>query len=250
MGNTNDSRPQGMPESESHENDRQLRLLVENTGDMISRHLPDSTITCVSPPCRTLMGYTPDELVNTRATDYVYPDDMEVTLSAIDRAVESRDEHYRVQHRMKRKDGELIWVETIGRLLAGTNCGLREIQCIVRDITDRKRAEEEREELIAKREAQNTELERFTYTVSHDLRSPLITIEGYLGLLREDLGNGVLDTADDDLAHMSRAAQKMNQMLTELLELSRASRMVNASEDVSLEKVVSVLPGSREHSTQ
>ena len=52
-----------------------------------------------------------------------------------------------------------------------------------RDITERKRAEQEREELIARLEAQNAELERFAYTISHDLKSPLITIKGYLGVL-------------------------------------------------------------------
>ena len=59
-----------------------------------------------------------------------------------------------------------------------------------RDITMRKRAERDREELIRRLEAKNAELERFTYTASHDLRSPLVTIKGFTGALLSDLVAG------------------------------------------------------------
>ena len=65
------------------------------------------------------------------------------------------------------------------------------------DVTDRKHAQREREELISRLESQNAELERFTYTVSHDLKSPLITIKGYAGMLGIDLAEG--DTGADIL---------------------------------------------------
>ncbi len=142
MSDANDSHPQGMAEDELSENDRQLRLLVENMGDVISRHLPDSTFTYVSPSCRVLLGYTPEELVRTRAADYVHPDDLRAVIAAINHAVERHDEHYRVRHRMKRKDGRCIWVETVGRLSYGPAGHLREIQCVARDITEGKQAEE------------------------------------------------------------------------------------------------------------
>jgi two-component system, LuxR family, sensor kinase FixL len=144
MSDASVSREQRMAEETLRENDRQLRLLVENMGDVISRHLPDSTITYVSPSCRALIGYTPEELVHTRAADYVHPDDVQATVAAIQEATERHGEHYRAQHRMKCKDGKYIWVETSGRLLYGTGGHLREIQCIVRDVTERKRSEQER----------------------------------------------------------------------------------------------------------
>ncbi|MBN2473242.1 MAG: PAS domain S-box protein [Pirellulales bacterium] len=102
------------------------------------------------------------------------------------------------------------------------------------DITGMKQAERLREELIANLEAQNAELERFTYTVSHDLKSPLITLKGYLGLLEEDLQENDVQAIDDDLSRMSNAADKMARLLDELLELSRIGRLVNPPEDVSL----------------
>ena len=106
------------------------------------------------------------------------------------------------------------------------------------DITARKQAERQREGLIATMEAQNAELERFTYTVSHDLKSPLITIKGYIGTLSEDLSEAGIEFAKDDLARISNAADKMNTLLTDLLELSRIGRLVNPSQDVPLHELV------------
>jgi signal transduction histidine kinase len=108
---------------------------------------------------------------------------------------------------------------------------------IITDITGRKRAEAEREELIAKLEAQNAELERFTYTVSHDLKSPLITINGYVGMLREDLAEGDSEQVASDLGRISNAAGKMDHLLRDVLELSRIGRLVSALEEVSLKEL-------------
>jgi len=104
-------------------------------------------------------------------------------------------------------------------------------------LVQRTRIEKEREDLIAKLEAQNAELERFTYTVSHDLKSPLITIKGFVGVLRQDLAEGDLEPVQDDLARISNAADKMDQLLRDLLELSRVGRLVNPPEDVPLEEL-------------
>jgi PAS domain S-box-containing protein len=108
----------------------------------------------------------------------------------------------------------------------------------VRDISERKQVEAEREQLIADLESQNAELERFTYTVSHDLKSPLITIRGFLGLLEQDALSGQTERMKSDMQRIVAATQKMQRLLNELLELSRIGRMMNAPEDVSFESIV------------
>ena len=73
--------------------------------------------------------------------------------------------------------------------------------------------------LIKELEARNAELERFTYTVSHDLRSPLVTIRGFLGYLREDAASQDLIRFDNDINRIANAVDKMQALLNDLLEL-------------------------------
>lgn len=96
----------------------------------------------------------------------------------------------------------------------------------------------ERENLIKELEAKNTELERFTYTVSHDLKSPLVTIKGYLGYLEADMQAGNLERLKKDSERISNAVDKMNNLLGDLLELSRVGRTVNPPLPIATEQLV------------
>jgi PAS domain S-box-containing protein len=98
---------------------------------------------------------------------------------------------------------------------------------MVRDISQRKYVQTEREKLINELEDKNSELERFTYTVSHDLKSPLITIKGFLGFLEEDAANGNTARLKMDIKRIGDATDKMQLLLNELLELSRIGRLTS-----------------------
>ncbi len=98
----------------------------------------------------------------------------------------------------------------------------------------RKQAEEEREKLIKELEHKNAELERFTYTVSHDLRSPLVTIKGFLSVILEDHRAGKSDRIEAFVTRVLKAADKMNQLFEDLLQLSRLERLDNQAVCLSL----------------
>jgi PAS domain S-box-containing protein len=84
-----------------------------------------------------------------------------------------------------------------------------------------------RKNLISELENKNAELERFTYTVSHDLKSPLFTIRGFLGYLEQDALSGNHMRLKGDIQRITDATDKMQRLLNELLELSRVGRLKN-----------------------
>ncbi len=126
-------------------------------------------------------------------------------------------------------EGELqrrIAVESrdeIGRLVAEFN-----------RMADRLDAEAvQRRRLIEELEQKNTELERFTYTVSHELKTPLVTVNGFLGLLERDIAAGDTSRIRGDIDKINRAVETMSRQLDDLLELSRVGRIVNPSQRFS-----------------
>ena len=95
-----------------------------------------------------------------------------------------------------------------------------------------------RKNLIAELESKNAELERFTYTVSHDLKSPLVTINGFLGYLEIDAKTGNMQRLQNDIKRIQEAVNKMRRLLDELLELSRVGRLVNIPQMISFTDLV------------
>jgi signal transduction histidine kinase len=109
-----------------------------------------------------------------------------------------------------------------------------EVICIVRDVTAQEVIRREQEKLTTELESKNAELERFVYTVSHDLKTPLVTINGYIGLLQQAIDANDVDRINSDLMQITRAANSMAELLDGLLELSRVGHIINPPEAGSL----------------
>ncbi|MCL4530899.1 MAG: ATP-binding protein [Chloroflexi bacterium] len=100
------------------------------------------------------------------------------------------------------------------------------------------RMEAKQAHLIRELETKNEELERFTYTVSHDLKSPLITIRGFLGFLERDVMANNKARITADLQRITDATEKMRRLLDDLLNLSRVGRIVHPPENVPFDEIV------------
>ena len=111
-------------------------------------------------------------------------------------------------------------LETIAAQVAMTIEKSRLLEQLQRELAERRL-------LIEELENKNAELERFTYTVSHDLKSPLVTINGFLGFLEQSAASGDMDRFRRDKKRIEGAVSRMQAMLGELLELSRLGRIIN-----------------------
>jgi len=143
--------------------------------------------------------------------------------------------------RLRRADGHEFVAELNGALIRDSLGVPRGIMVITRDVTDHQRQEDELKN-------KNSELERFTYTVSHDLKSPLITIRGFATALLADVSSGRTDRVASDLKRIVMAADKMSGLLNGLLELSRIGRIINPPVATDMDKlvadVIALLAGS------
>jgi PAS domain S-box-containing protein len=116
--------------------------------------------------------------------------------------------------------------------LTAWNAGVSTVVAgISTDITERKRAEEELQK-------KNAEIEQFIYTVSHDLRSPLVTVKTFMGYLEKDMAEGNREQLAQDVQFIHNAADKMKLLLDELLEMSRIGRVETSPVMVSFLTVV------------
>ena len=123
----------------SPESQELYRLLAENSTDMISKHTLEGVYTYVSPACRSLLGYEPEDLVGRSVYEFLHPGDVQ-RVKSVQSTIPQRPDVHTVNYRVWRKDGSYTWFETTGR--AVREPGTSEIIAVSRDISERKRAEE------------------------------------------------------------------------------------------------------------
>ncbi len=123
----------------------------------------------------------------------------------------------------RRKDGMDLPVE-INLQCVEVGTARARLIAIVRDITERKRAEDEIRRHGQLIEAANKELESFSYSISHDLQTPLRSIDGFSQALLEDCAGLLNEQGKDYLNRIRAASQRMRQLIDDLLNLSRTAR--------------------------
>jgi PAS domain S-box-containing protein len=176
------------------------------------------------------VGHKPGELLQFEKTD-------PVTILAM-RAAIAAETPFRGEVLNRAKDGSEYWLDIDIQPLFehGILTGFMSLQS---DVTELKRLRDRHlEELNNELNVKNVELEQYVYSVSHDLKSPIVTILGFVGLLQSQLKNGKFDSIEDSAKRITRAAERMRAVIDDLLELSRVGRMCGDPEPVDLAGMV------------
>lgn len=123
-----------------------------------------------------------------------------------------------------RRDGSRFWVEEVSSALFDEEGQLSGFVTANRNISDRKKNEKAKEEWTRRLEAANKDLESFSYSVSHDLRAPLRAIDGYSRMIMRKYGATLVPDAMGKFNEIRQSAQKMGQLIDDLLNFSRMGR--------------------------
>ena len=152
-----------------HKNEEHLRQITDNMLDIICEADAQGIIEFASPSCRKVIGYSPEELQGRSIYEGLHPDEQETV-------IETMQKLGRAEHRYRHANGEYIWLETLSSVIFDDEGEIKRIIFASRDITYRKRAEHELQEL-------NRLKTDFLSTAAHELRTPLTSIQGFSEIL-------------------------------------------------------------------
>jgi PAS domain S-box-containing protein len=232
------------------------RLMADNTADVIwIFDIPADRFTYVSPSVERLRGYTVHEALQQSMEQALTPDSLRYVTGGLApriAALEAGDDSAAIvvsEVEQPCKDGSIVATEVTTTFLRDAAGRIDRILGVSRDITERRRAEaeihalnESLEARVHERTAQLeeaiSELEAFSYSVSHDLRAPLRAINGYATILTEDHAGNI---GEDGLRYCDAIignTRRMGQLIDDLLSFSRLGRTRPAREPIDMHALV------------
>jgi PAS domain S-box-containing protein len=206
--------------------EQHFRSLIENTSDIITVLGRDLTSLYESPALPRVLGYEPQELVGRPRFSLVHPDDQATVRAALADALEHGNQAVRFEFRARHKDGSWRTLEAVATNLLD-DPAVGGVVLNSRDVTERKRMDELRQEKEAA-EAASRAKSTFLANMSHELRTPLNAIIGYSEILSEEARD--LDGAESflpDLEKVHTAGKHLLVLINDILDLSKieAGRM-------------------------
>ena len=211
-----------------HRSEQTFQLLVESIQDCAIFMLdPDGRVASWNAAAERIKGYRAQEIMGEHFSTFYPPDDVaqgkpQWALEIAEREGRHEDEGWRV-----RKDGTRFWANTVISPMRDSQGGLIGYAKVTRDLTQRRRADQ----ALAQT---NQELERFSYSVSHDLRAPLRAINGYAQALWEDHAARLDDEGKRLLAVIRDSAKLGGELIDGLLSFSRLGRQALARAPVDV----------------
>jgi len=208
---------------------KRYQALIENSSDVILVVEPDGEITYASPSISNVTGTDPTELTGQNAFDMVHESERDEFESIINQLIDNPGEKIRHEYRTMDADGNWLYMEaSVWNLL--DNPFVEGIVVNAREITERKKREQEVKEKNEQLERANEQLEQFASVISHDLRNPINVAKGH-AQLAEETGR------EESFEKIESSLERMEAIIDDVLTLAREGEPIGETEPVSLEAV-------------
>jgi PAS domain S-box-containing protein len=206
-------------ETAAAEAGRQYAMIAEAATDVIVRMNPDGRRVYISPACRDVLGYEPDELLGSNLADVVHPDDRIVLQQAF-AALRGEAARSTVIYRGRHRNGHYVWLEIAFRAINDPGTGaMREIMASTRDISARKLAELQLARAKEAAEIANRAKSNFLSGMSHELRTPLNAIIGFSEMMQREMFGPLGNTRYAGYAtDIKRSGEHLLELINDILD--------------------------------
>lgn len=212
-------------EVELGHSEERFRMMVLNVEDYAIYLLdPSGHVLTWNIGAERMKGYREEEIIGKHDSIFYTPEDRSSSLPERNLEIADREGHLLAEGWQVRKDGSRFWASVVWTALRNETGDLRGFGKVMRDLTTQKQNEEEMKVRNGQLQTANKELEAFCYSVSHDLRAPLRSIDGFSQAVLEDQADRLDDQGKAYLGRIRAATQRMGDLIDDLLNLSRVTR--------------------------
>lgn len=200
------------------------RLISENITDIVTQHDAKGKLTFASPSMLEVLGYDPVEMISKNPIDFIHPADQENLLTNGYQKLMEGKKRVSISYRIRHKSGRYLWMESITRILRGNQGEFVAIQASSRDISARKKAEEEVARALEKEKELMELRSRFIMMASHEFRTPLATIRSSLDLIQMYLEVASKELRSKTNKHFDKIAleiERVGELMNDILLLGK-----------------------------
>jgi PAS domain S-box-containing protein len=234
IGATTDLTERKRAEIELRRSEERFRAVFADAPiGMVLTHLDGQLIQVNRAYCE-IVGYSPEELKSLSILSLTHPDEAEANERLFRQLVSGELSSYVLEKRVRRKDGEVIWVRASATALVTSHRMVPEVIRLVEEITERKQAEAERNQLIDALQRSNEDFAGFAHAVSHDLRSPLRTVTSMVQILDDTAGGRLGPESAEVMRFITSAAARMETLIADLLAFSQVDQESKSQGPVDL----------------
>lgn len=219
-----DLTPRRLAEKQLQLSEAKYRLISENITDIVTQHDTTGLITFASPSMREVLGYDPNDIIGLQPIDYIHPADRDHVINNAFQKLLHGERRINIAYRVKHKAGHYVWVESLTRFIPDTMGQVKAIQASTRDISERKKSEEEVARALEKEKELMELRSRFVMMASHEFRTPLATIRSSLDILRIYLNQADEQLQAKSFKHfdkMQLEIERLGELMNEILLLGK-----------------------------